>query len=374
VKRLHSLDALRGVAALSVVVWHWQHFFALTGDYPYRWQRAGQPFFWALKPLYGAGWMAVDLFFALSGFVFFWLYADAIKVRAIRPGSFALLRLSRLYPLHFATLILTAGLQYLFSRQTGGFFIFDAGNWLRFAAALVMAQQWLPPTEGQFFNGPAWSVSIEILLYILFFAVCRLGMAGPRRALVIAFAAIFLLPFNNPIARGVMGFFLGGATYYFTAWARTRGNAGRIAICAAALALLAWSLTLAEGYGGLLHRALGDAPNVFLLAFIFLVCPVTIAALALHEQQHGGRFKSLSFLGDISYSTYLLHFPLQLVCVLVGLRLGWTPMTFMQPLAMIAFFAMLIALSAASHYGFERPLQALIRGVAPTGRRVSQPA
>ena len=104
---------------------------------------------------------------------------------------------------------------------------------------------------------------------------------------------------------------------------------------------------------------IGESDDLFLLPFIFIISPLTIAALALNEQLLGWRLRQLSFLGDISYSTYLLHFPLQLICVLAALRFGLTPMAFMSPLAMLAFFAGLIALGSASYYGFERPLQAI---------------
>jgi peptidoglycan/LPS O-acetylase OafA/YrhL len=129
VKRLYSLDALRGIAALSVVIWHWQHFFAISGDWQAGWRRDSQPLFWLLKPLYEQGWIAVDLFFALSGFVFFWLYGEAIREHRMAPARFALLRFSRLYPLHFVTLIIVAVLQTFFFRATGTFFIFDANDW-----------------------------------------------------------------------------------------------------------------------------------------------------------------------------------------------------------------------------------------------------
>src|SRR5580698_4126689 len=191
-KRLYSLDALRGLAALSVVFWHWQHFYALTGDWQQGWDRASQPFYGLFRPLYDAGWAAVDLFFALSGFVFFWLYGGAIAARAVSGARFSLLRFSRLYPLHFATLVLVALLQFWFRQRTGQYLIFDSGDWQRFTAGLLMAQQWLPPTEEQFFNGPAWSVSIEVLLYILFFFFCRTGLARPRNMLLVALAAILM--------------------------------------------------------------------------------------------------------------------------------------------------------------------------------------
>ncbi len=90
--------------------------------------------------------------------------------------------------------------------------------------------------------------------------------------------------------------------------------------------------------------------------------PLTIASLALQEQVLGRRWRRLSFLGDISYSTYLLHFPLQLLCVLAALHFGWKPALFMHPLAMLGFFAALIGLGALSYAGFERPLQRILRG------------
>jgi peptidoglycan/LPS O-acetylase OafA/YrhL len=379
-KRLYALDALRGLAALSVVFWHWQHFFAMSGIWQPGWNRAAQPFFWALKPLYEAGWAAVDLFFALSGFVFFWLYGQAIAARTVGGARFSLLRFSRLYPLHFATLMLTALLQFWFWQRSGHYFIFESGDWPRFVAALGMAQQWLPPTEEQYFDGPAWSVSIEVLLYILFFLFCRVGLMRPRNMLIVAALALLVIPYNEFIARGVMGFFIGGAVWRGTEWVRRRPNAKAIALALAVLALLSWGLAIAEDYTGVLHAYaywavghlspeigrfyIGESDDLFLLPFIFVISPLTIAALALNEQLLGLRLQRLAFLGDISYSTYLLHFPMQLTCVLVALHFGLGPMVFMNPLAILAFFAALIAIGAASHYGFERPLQSAIRNFA----------
>ena len=75
--RLYSLDALRGLAALGVVLWHWQHFFTKGMGLPYHAETL--PFFGLLFPFYRFGWLAVFLFFSLSGFVFFWLYAQGLR-------------------------------------------------------------------------------------------------------------------------------------------------------------------------------------------------------------------------------------------------------------------------------------------------------
>ena len=92
-----------------------------------------------------------------------------------RAAKFARLRFSRLYPLHTLTLFLVAGMQILFYRATGKFFIYELNDWQHFLSSLFMAQQWLPPSIEQTFNGPAWSVSVEVLLYAIFFALMRAG-------------------------------------------------------------------------------------------------------------------------------------------------------------------------------------------------------
>ena len=377
-KRLHSLDALRGLAALGVVFWHWQHFFALSGVYPAGWKRGAEPLYWLLKPLYDEGWAAVDLFFPLSGFIFFWLYREAIRDRQIGMGDFALLRISRLYPLHTATLLVAAALQIAFHARTGHWFVYQKNDWQHFASSLVMAQQWLPPTIEQSFNGPAWSVSIEMLLYAVFFVVARAGFGGWRVAAVIAVASIPLVWWNEFIARGLMGFFVGGAVFWLGEWVKRHAASRLIAQAVGLLAIAAWVLIVFEVYLAPLHSLIalivGAGAHgayfyddlvgwLFRLLFTFIVCPTTILALALDEQLLGGRYRPLSALGDISYSTYLLQIPLQISLALLALALGIRSNAFMSPFAVAAFLATLIALGTLSYRYFERPVQRFIRAL-----------
>ncbi|MBV9332174.1 MAG: acyltransferase, partial [Alphaproteobacteria bacterium] len=293
-RRLHSLDALRGIAALLVVFWHWQHFFALRGTWQAHWTREAEPAYWLLKPLYDQGWAAVDLFFPLSGFIFYWLYADLISARKLGALSFARLRISRLYPLHTATLLLAACLQWLFHARTGHWFIYTANDWKHFASSLLMAQQWLPPTLDQSFNGPAWSVSIEVLLYAVFFAIMRWGLGGARIAVAIALSAVLLIGWNEFIARGLMGFFVGGAAFHLQQRIKASAHARRIAQGLGFAAILVWLLIAVEIYQGPMHGLIaqwyGDPQNgglaadeiawMFRLAFTFIASPLTILALA----------------------------------------------------------------------------------------------
>lgn len=86
--RLYTLDVLRGVAALCVVFWHWQHFF-YDGGAPVNFDPAQQPFFKPFTLLYHHGGLAVQLFFTLSGFVFYWLFANEVASRSLPAARFA---------------------------------------------------------------------------------------------------------------------------------------------------------------------------------------------------------------------------------------------------------------------------------------------
>jgi peptidoglycan/LPS O-acetylase OafA/YrhL len=360
-KRLTSLDALRGIAALSVVFWHWQHFFALSGTWQTGWRREMQPFYWALKPLYLQGWAAVDLFFVLSGFVFFWLYSEKIAARAIGSGRFWLLRFSRLYPLHFVLLIVAAALQAIYFREVGTFFIYQDNDVGHFVANVFMVQAWWPHVP-QTFDGPAWSVSIEVLLYVVFFVACRAGLRAGWPSLALAALGVPLLWFDEHIARGVMGFFMGGTA--FAAWRALRAHRAAVTVThgigAAAVAL--WVLLAALLWRESSLVAGAETNWHFLLAFDLVLCPLTVLALALHESTSRRSYVRIAFLGDISYATYLLHFPMQLALVLLAVRYGLAPAFFMQGWVLVAFYAALISLGAAVYYGFERPMQDWLRG------------
>lgn len=377
-KRLHSLDTLRGLAALGVVLWHWQHFFSITHGTPMPgWQPEWEPLFPLLKAGYLYGWMAVDLFFVLSGFVFAWLYAEAIAERRITPGRFALLRFSRLYPLHLLTLLAVDVMQWNYHRGTGGHFVYHTNDLTHFLAALVFAQNWFH--DIQTFNGPSWSVSIEVLVYIVFFALCRARSLhwATSIAMIALGCTIYHFHVLGDVGRGVVGFFGGVIAFRVTRFVRARPDAVPLSRVVVGIALVAWGVAIGQLYWPGLADLLGKISvlprqEIPLLLFVLLVGVSTVMALALHEQVLGGRYERLSFLGDISYSTYLLHFPLQLLLANIAVSQGWLPEDFMSPFVLLAFYAVLIGLGFLSYRYFERPMQTLIRG-ARRSRFAPQP-
>jgi peptidoglycan/LPS O-acetylase OafA/YrhL len=130
----------------------------------------------------------------------------------------------------------------------------------------------------------------------------------------------------------------------------------------ATLSVIGWGVLLLLLYRQSPWLAGGELNDGFLYAFDYVLCPLTVLSLALYESVSARRFTRLAFLGDISYSTYMLHFPLQLLVVLMALRLGLAPAFFMQGWVMLAFLALLIALAALSYRYFEKPMQDVLRG------------
>lgn len=323
--------------------------------------------------------MAVDLFFSLSGFIFFCLYSTRIAQRAVSTRAFVTLRFSRLYPLHLATLLLTLVLQNLYRAQHEAFFVNQANDTYNFVLQLFLASNWLPGAPFSF-NGPIWSVSVEVLLYAIFFIVCLLGFGTPRFSVIAAVAGA-TISFKFPtLGRGLFSFFLGGLVF-FGMQRITNGPQVRRSRLTSALAVFllisagiilsglgtrfgaATHPTIASITNALFHRAIKPENWNDVLGTWFVRAvgfPALILLLALSENALSGWARRLEWLGNITYSSYLLHFPLQLVVVLVVQSLALS-VDYTSHLVFAGFVAVLVGLSHLSFVKFERPAQDFLR-------------
>lgn len=353
--RLYTLDALRGIAALCVVYWHWQHFF-YVGDNPAALLITEQPFYALFKPLYDHGALAVQLFFSISGFVFFWLYSRSITERQTLPLKFALDRFSRLYPLHLLTFGLVAVLQVAYSTHHSSYFVYQTNDWYHALLNLFLAPAWGLEKDWSF-NAPIWSVSVEVLLYGSFFLICL----SSRWKWLLAFAAgalgLVLYPDSYKIGSGALCFYLGGMTYGLLELLRRHLASGRIVILTTSLCVCSW-----------LYLSLVTEPAESYI--IMCVCfPLTLAMTAAVGFHWPEVMRSGAWLGDISYSSYLLHFPLQIMFAIASDWMGFSRAVFYQEWTMLLFFAVLVPLSLLCHRFVERPAQRYIRQSMSAGRQ-----
>jgi len=375
-QRFYSLDVLRGVAALTVVFWHWQHFF-FNGAVPGPVDLERLPLYRVLFLAYTRGWFAVDLFFVLSGFVFYWLYSGQVSAGGVSAFRFAVLRFSRLYPLHVLTLLAVAVGQLAYRNAHGSYFVYPNNDAYHFALNLGFASSW-GLERGYSFNGPAWSISVEIALYGLFFLLCR--VLPVRLVLLAAIAAMgFLIidRYYSPMGRGVGAFFLGGCVYLVYQILRRHARVKEISLLVAVFAVTCWAATLYVHAAGIELHALSltnssmlapldpvqqwIVPRVLRFWAQWILFPSTILGLVLLETTFGALGRSIAFLGDISYSSYLLHFPLQLGVLSITNALGIDRGIYYESLTMMCFFVVLLVVSFTSYHYFEVPLQDRLR-------------
>jgi len=138
--RYKDLDALRGIAALMIVLYH----FATVRPNPIH------AFYWADT--------GVDMFFIISGFV---IFMSINKVRNVK--DFAISRFSRLFPSYWFCLTITAIIQVIALKLN---FVHNTStqiSWLKYISNLTMFQRYFGYTN---IDGPYWTLIIEMLFYV----------------------------------------------------------------------------------------------------------------------------------------------------------------------------------------------------------------
>lgn len=362
-KYLYALDVSRGIASLGVVLWHWQHFAYKGSVLSQEFAREGQPFYELLRLFYEMGGMGVQYFFLLSGFIFFWLYAEVIKTKQISGREFFVQRFSRLYPLHFITLIAVAILQFLYISRENFSFVYPFNDIFHFILNLGFAQNW-GLESGWSFNAPTWSVSIEILLYIVFFFVALVRQGEWLFCLVVSVLSfIFSFIILPSILGGLSMFFLGGLVFHLTVLISGKYKALQTPIYI--MTIFSWSSVFINCYAFNLSDGIlkiGTLGKIFLIGFpLYILFPLTVLSLALIEIDRGALLKQISWIGNITYSSYLLHFPLQL---LFGLAVSVGVLNtnfYLNPMSLLIYFVILIFISRMTFLKFERPMQKFIR-------------
>lgn len=298
-----SLTAIRGIAALAVVLFHI--------DVCLRFRTGGALIDASRTGLIAGGYLWVDLFFVLSGFIIFHAYQASLGAG---PGfrsasSYLWARFTRIYPLHLFTLaVLVLTVPVIGWAYPG---VID-NSWRTYFDPTVIADHvFLLHSMNQHdflsWNLVSWSIAAEWFAYVsapfLIPVLVRCGSWASWGAIGVGLAGIVGLvelnprgdldiTFNYGFARCACEFLIGLGIYKFYA----RGNLPKVVGSDGAIALCA-ALILA-----VLHFDLHDAFIVPLFAFLVLALSVNGGAAKQFLDT-----KPLQYFGKISYSIYMVH-------------------------------------------------------------------
>ena len=349
-QELKPLTSLRFIAAFWVLLYHFKDHLGLgMGQFG----------------LVADGYLGVDLFFTLSGFILAHVYLTSLEGGRFGYGGFLKNRIARVYPMHLAALgamlVLFAGAAMLGVGESNP----DAFRLSDLPAHLLMIHAWgTTPSVG--WNFPSWSISAEWLAYLLFPLVAGLVLKAQRWSGAFALGALALcvasfwalsnlhqvLPwvgrdFSQMTAqigalRILPSFLLGVALYAFGrehaapkswAWPIVAVSAGWVV----AVTTLGWWEGLTWfGLAGLLYG---------------------LAETSRHGIDAPMSGRVFVFLGAASYALYMIHLPIDIVWFHALEKFGVTETSdlALRVGAMVGVFVVCIAASAAAYLVIEEP-------------------
>lgn len=311
--RLQELDALRGIAALAVLLFHFSvrfhELFPAAAHVPYGLM---------------VGHYAILLFFAISGFVIFFSLE-----RIDRISDFAVKRFARLYPAYWVAIAVTLGVEYLGNVPE----LLVPPATVAANVTMLHGFLFLPGVDGVY-----WTLATELAFYICMGALWFSGRTDRIETIVAVWIGLHVIDARFALlpSRVSMLLVLDAIPYFaigiiaYRVWAGQRRWRDQ-------MLLVAW-LMLAE----MLVEAIDIAIVTGLLVLLFAVVVAGRARILAHP--------ALLWLGAISYSLYLMHHNIGFVVILRLQDAGWNPWAAAGAATLVAFgLAMLL------HHFVEEP-------------------
>ncbi|MBW5846027.1 acyltransferase family protein [Yersinia enterocolitica] len=290
ISKIYELESLRGIASLFIVIYHipsWNPFFH---DYNF------------MKN----GYLMVELFFVLSGYVIYSAYSDRLNSPK-QLLRFQFLRFARLYPVHLlflAAFVFIELAKYYAQHKLGisspNSQPFRENSITALIQNIFLVQAIGPTGNAVSFNGPSWSISVEFYTYLVFGLIVL--FAGRFKNII--FLSLVMLSLVLIVADSTFGFYnlIGCFTGFFTGCltAYLKNKFNRM-ISPVYLALSALAAFLFLTY----KTEVEFDPFFYLLASALIFTLVSSKSNIINEFL---KSKILVWLGTISYSMYMSHF------------------------------------------------------------------
>lgn len=294
-RQFNTLHGFRGIAAIMVVLYH---FLGMEIGYEN----------WA----YGHGYLAVDFFFLLSGFVLSESYEQRLR-GTWTAKNFIVVRIIRLYPMYIIGCV--GGLAYYLTVGKHTIDFRNSGTGLGFAAftsqALMLPSP--PPLSIQLFalNPPAWSLFFELSInvaFALWLRVCG-GLSPAWICLASGLLWLGVVATGHDMLGGnlwhnaLLGVPRCGFSFFLGVAVRHRYHAGLHKVSVNPLLLGLLLIVLLSVPVGFSFTQWYDA------AFIAVLAPALVY-LAIQNEPGTRVTGTFAFLGTISYPLYAVHYPI----------------------------------------------------------------
>ncbi len=309
--RILIIDFLRGLSCLGVLLYHirvdlWIGWWRIT-SYPQEYSSFAKAMAWLSIPTPFMGY-AVVLFFLISGFCIH--YPNTLTNARPRWKTYFIRRFWRIYPAYFAALVFTVGISYLCLTLWGDK-TWDVSKIFRVS---TLTQNY-PPGNGQFLSNPSlWTIPLEIEFYLLY-PLAFLFLASNRNPY------LWLLAFGISVVSILLSYqgynwLTFTALFLWPSWLLGAWIAKlyrdqklkRIKLCYLLLLVgLTLVVSLISRYKNWESWIQYFAWTTF-YSFFFIFC---LSHARLINRMIGIRLtKAVSWIGKISFSLYLIHFPL----------------------------------------------------------------
>ena len=340
-KKLYLVELLRFISSISVLIYHYKIFFFQFNGYlelNLNNKLFLLPFNSIINVFYKYGDYGVQMFWCISGFIISYVYLN--KKYKVTSKEFFINRFSRLYPLHFITLILVLFIQLISKSITGNYQLFEYNDIYHFFLNLFFISGW-GFHNGLNFNQPIWSVSMELIAYTFFFISIKYIKNFELKFLIIIYIILLFIDksfsapnMNNTIISCVNLFITGTIIYFLTKKLNKR--------------TFFWiSISL------LIISFMGNFK-------IFMFCPAILMLFIVSENLFKDKINKnfFSMLGNVTYSTYLLHAPYSIILILLFKN---QTEVYLNSFFFFFYFTSLIIVSSFVYILIEKKLQNKIR-------------
>ncbi|MBB3590671.1 peptidoglycan/LPS O-acetylase OafA/YrhL [Rhizobium sp. BK529] len=293
--KLYSIQVLRAVAALIVVLSH--SIRAYTINAPGYMQ--GLPQSWLSSPWFRDGMaVGVDIFFVISGFIMVHVSEDYAEGRKT-PGNFFLQRVERIYPPYIVATLVLMGLTIAWVHSIPADFTPS-----RIVASMALIPSFDSAGLVQPILGVGWTLSYEMYFYLAFAAALAIGR---RQYLPVLMGTIIAVWFIATIisSRSAVGIFFSSPIVFeflFGCLVARLYNTGKLPSLPLYSLVPAVAIMAVASY---FHEA-DTLSEAWRFAYWGIPAAIVVATV-LPLQVRGSIGEALRFLGDASYSIYLIH-------------------------------------------------------------------